>query len=185
MSSQPCLAAGMGNSAPYAPCDPSPRVAVSSSMIVIFAREIAQAVLVPVNLVEGKKLMGENLSCHAVCAERAMFQEELFLKLTRRHFFPFKWGCPHDLLARLPLRRLCNYFKPPQSRRAPLYSGRSRDMRVGESLRNIGMICVVTSYPGAAKSISDANAVRWKCIWMLREVGRGPRRVPGTCSKKC
>ena len=42
----------------YAPCDPSPRVAVSSSMAVIFAREMAQAVLVPVNLVEGRKLMG-------------------------------------------------------------------------------------------------------------------------------
>ena len=46
-------------------------------MVVISARDMAQAVLVPASLVEGEKLMGENLSCYAVCAEGAVFLEEL------------------------------------------------------------------------------------------------------------
>lgn len=41
-----------------APCDPSPRDAVSSSLVVVIsANELAQARLMSVNLVEGRKLM--------------------------------------------------------------------------------------------------------------------------------
>lgn len=48
----------------------------------------------PVSLVEGRKLI---ISCHAVCAERAMLLEERFLRLTQRHFFPFKCVLPPNL----------------------------------------------------------------------------------------
>ena len=63
---------------------------------------MAQAVSLPVKLAEGRELM-PNGARNTLCAERAVFLEELSLRLTQRHFCSFLYVVPHDLLSWLPL----------------------------------------------------------------------------------
>lgn len=60
---------------------------------IISAYEMAQGVIVPVKLVGGRKLMGRKPTCNAVCAEGAVFLEELCLRLTLSHVCVLSRNC--------------------------------------------------------------------------------------------